>query len=565
MKEIVPGLTTVVIPTYNHAAFVCEAINSALGQTAPVEVIVVDDESMDRTWDVVRLYEGNPAWSYFRIRHAGPSAARNRGIEEARGEFVMFLDADDVIAPTKVERQLQAMTPEVGWVLCDVRIEDEARGRTMTASRQYDYASMDLGGWIQPLLRERPFIPIMSPLVRASVLKYSSLVLGSGIRFSDRNVPEDYHFWLAVAAAARCRYVPEVLATYRHRRTGRSRLPKVARVVAPNIEQPLRLNLGCGTEGTRSWHPMPGLVNLDKSMGWRFEDGLPDFLTGSVAGITVSHALMYVALPDWSRVFREFARVLAPGGVIRITEDDATSGASSRCGGWKGSEPAVTLTDAAMVRAALVGAGLQAFDATASTTRYRDASLCQAQHGEPPDVFFIEGVRVPGVLFSPHADDETLFAAFTILRHRPAVVICYPSERDYGSTEARLAESREACAILGATGVEQWQGGDLVEQMRAYDEQYQPVRVWAPDERASHADHVAVARAAREVFGDRLTTFHTYVGDTKIRDGRLAPYEPEWVYAKLRALTRYETQATHPRASAFFTADLLEYQGGERP
>ena len=100
----------------------------------------------------------------------------------------------------------------------------------------------------------------------------------------------------------------------------------------------MRLNLGCGEE-----HLISGFENLDARNGWRFEDGLP-YPDGSVEAITISHALYLVPLADWPAAFAEFARVLKPGGVIRITEDDATNPASSRFGGWRGSESAIHST-----------------------------------------------------------------------------------------------------------------------------------------------------------------------------------------------------------------------------
>lgn len=544
MVARVPGLTSIIIPTYNHGHVLADAIECALRQTAPVEVIVVDDGSTD---DTVRVLGGvtDGRLKVILRSHSGPSEARNAGLDAALGEFVMFLDADDLIAPDKVEKQLAQFTPEVGWVLCDVRIEDAARGgRVTTASAQYGYAAKNLGGWIRSKLEPANFIPIMSPLVRASVLQ--------GVRFSDDQAPEDWYFWLQVAERARVRYLPEVLATYRHGKTGRSRVPKAARAIVPNIEQPLRLNLGFGA------FPIPGMVNLDKREGWRFQDGLA-FPDHTVHGITISHALMYLPDEDWPAFFAEVSRVLVDGGVVRITEDDSTNPKSARFGGWKGSEPAVTMTWAGKVLAALDRAGLASCVATADTTRGHD-SLRQSRHGAPPDVFYVEGVRVPGVLLSPHNDDEALFAAFTILRHRPRVVVCYPSERDYGDAATREAESREAVELLGGSGFEQWKGGDLVAAMRDLDARMHPARVWAPDEQASHPQHVAVSRAAREVFGDRVIPFHTYDQTGKVRTGKLVPYEPAWVHHKLRALCRYTTQATHPRSGVFFTWDLSEYQ-----
>lgn len=379
------GLTSIVIPCYEHGAYVSEAIASALAQTAPVEVIVVDDGSTGPTaafFDDTAWPAREPRLRILRQPHRGVSAARNRGILEARGEFVMFLDADDVIAPTKVSEQLAAFTPEIGWVLCDVAIVDEVNGRRRLASEQYRYAQRNLGGWIREQLAASNFIPIMSPLVRRSALT-------GDVRFSDRLTPEDWHFWYRLSSYARCRYVPQVLATYRKRRGGRhaAGLPSVppdGRVV---------LNLGCGTPGALSWHPIEGAVNLDKSMGWCFEDGLGQFADGSVDGITISHALMYVQPDDMVMVMDELFRVLKPGGVVRITEDDAVSPLSSRCGGWKGSEPAVIVLDARIVRAALEVAGFVVRDVDAETTAFPSRLLLQAQHGAPPDVFFLEGVK----------------------------------------------------------------------------------------------------------------------------------------------------------------------------
>lgn len=555
MTTVVPGLTSIVIPTHNHADYLADAIASALAQSAAVEVLVVDDGSTDDTESVcIRASRGDVRLKRYRQEHRGPSAARNVGIENATGEFVMFLDSDDVISPEKVARQLEAFTPDVGWVLCDVLIDDAGKGRSELASARYDYGRKGLGGWIAALLEPANFIPIMAPLVRRSVL--------TDIRFADTDdgTPEDWRFWQKVARVARVRYVPEVLATYRKRKAGRNRLPKRARAVVPNIVEPLRLNLGCGTPGTASWHPIAGFVNLDKSMDWRFEDGLPNFVDHSVAGITISHSLMYLAEEHWPAFLSECSRVLTEGGVIRITEDDAVHPESSRRGGWRGSDPAVTLTSPEFVQRYLQRAGLIAHRMPRNESLYRDNSLCQSQHGDPPHVFFVEGVKLPGTLFAPHSDDETLFAAFTILRYRPRVVVCYPSAGDYGETAIREAETREAMSVLGAGPVEQWQGGDLVAAMRAFDARVHPVRVWAPHPHASHPDHVAVARAALEVFGARVRQYHTYDVGGKVRRGLPVEFEVGWVEQKHRALLRYESQIRHPRAHRFFTWDLDEYQ-----
>lgn len=254
---MVPGLTSIVIPNLNHAKYIADAIDSCLAQTAPVEVIVVDDGSPDSD-DVLAILK---RYTDKRIRaiwndHGGVSKARNTGLEAARGEFVNFLDADDVIAPDKVAKQLAAFDDAIGWVICDVRIEDEARG-VRTASEQYGYDRRELGGWIRDQLKISNFIPVMAPLVRRSLL--------AEIRFSDSNTHEDWNFWYAVAALGRVRYVPEVLATYRKRRNGRH-ADGQRKQPPPPASGPIKLNLGCGEPGALSWHPMPGCVKDRKSV-----------------------------------------------------------------------------------------------------------------------------------------------------------------------------------------------------------------------------------------------------------------------------------------------------------
>lgn len=203
-------LASIVIPTFNHAQYLPDAMESALAQTVPCEVIVVDDGSTDDTFEILRTYVRRGVRPSC-IAHSGVAAARNYGLDRVRGEFVMFLDADDVIDYRKVERQLDAFREGAKWVLCDVRIEHE-NGKRTTASEQYDYAAMRLEDSIAPLLAKRNFIPVMSPLVRADILRE--------IRFQKGKL-EDWAFWRAVAAVARVAYVPEVLATYRKRRNGR--------------------------------------------------------------------------------------------------------------------------------------------------------------------------------------------------------------------------------------------------------------------------------------------------------------------------------------------------------
>ena len=117
---------TVVIPNYNCARFLPETLESVFAQTCrDVEVIVVDDGSSDGSQAVLQRFGD-------RIRviqqaNQGVSGARNRGIRESRGEFVAFLDADDLWHPEKLDKQLRLFSnPAVGLVHCAVEYVDEA-------------------------------------------------------------------------------------------------------------------------------------------------------------------------------------------------------------------------------------------------------------------------------------------------------------------------------------------------------------------------------------------------------------------------------------------------------
>jgi len=143
----------------------------------------------------------------------------------------------------------------------------------------------------------------------------------------------------------------------------------------------VKLNLGSGA------HPLDGFVNLDEVMGWRFEHGL-QYDDETVDAVSVSHALMFVAesrLPD---VIADIYRVLKPGGILRVTEDNTEDPESPRFGGWL---DAVTLTGPEMMRALLKGAGFRVRKHSAESTGWVDGSLLQAWHGGEPKCFWLEG------------------------------------------------------------------------------------------------------------------------------------------------------------------------------
>ncbi len=113
MSPATRPLVSVVIPCYNQARFLAESIDSVLRQTySPIEVLVVDDGSTDDTATVARRFQGV---KYLHQNNGGAPRARNAGFRESRGELLVFLDADDRLLPTAVNRSVEALDTYREW------------------------------------------------------------------------------------------------------------------------------------------------------------------------------------------------------------------------------------------------------------------------------------------------------------------------------------------------------------------------------------------------------------------------------------------------------------------
>ena len=122
-------LVSVVIATYNMADYLPLAVQSALAQTyKPIEVLIVDDGSTDRTAEAVQPLLADPRVSYRTQKNGGQAVAKNRGIRESKGQYVAFLDADDLWTPDKLEAQMPlfARSSTVGVVYSAFTYIDQA-------------------------------------------------------------------------------------------------------------------------------------------------------------------------------------------------------------------------------------------------------------------------------------------------------------------------------------------------------------------------------------------------------------------------------------------------------
>ncbi len=199
-----PTVTTV-IPTYNRAAMLVEALESALGQTRPPdEIIVVDDGSTDNTAEVADRYGSKIR--YIRQKNAGPSAARNHGIREATGDFVAFLDSDDLWAKDRLEKQFAALSthPDLDFIF-GLESKFDKKGdfqkceiKSPEVLLQLNEINCVIPSAFELLLREN-VVPTSTVLFRRSRTRE--------IGYIDESISqaEDYDFWLRFALAG-CRF-----------------------------------------------------------------------------------------------------------------------------------------------------------------------------------------------------------------------------------------------------------------------------------------------------------------------------------------------------------------------
>ena len=220
-----PPRVSVVIPTYNRAALLVEAVESVLAQTfADLEVIIADDGSTDGSAELVAAL-GDERVEVLRLDHSGtPAVARNAALARARGELVAFLDSDDVWVPEKLERQVAILhrSPGVGLVCSNSSVIDEDGNGIRDR-----YLPPDEGasGDVLAELLDVNFV------VNSSAVARRELVEQAGAFSEDPRLRavEDYDLWLRVAATCEVVYLPEALVGYReHGGSVRGRVPRTA-------------------------------------------------------------------------------------------------------------------------------------------------------------------------------------------------------------------------------------------------------------------------------------------------------------------------------------------------
>ena len=197
-------LVSVVIPMWNSSATVQRALDSVSAQTyRPVEIILVDDCSGDDTVACVEAWRGHPLRIIRQPHNGGPSRARNAGIHAATGEYVAFLDADDIWHAEKLAKQMVLFQSKPGATIvsCGYREIDTATGRMLSPHTESPQGGAE--AWKSLLLKS--FIATPTVMARRRTL------LEVGGFNEDLKVAEDQDLWIRLAFEGEAHWIDEVL------------------------------------------------------------------------------------------------------------------------------------------------------------------------------------------------------------------------------------------------------------------------------------------------------------------------------------------------------------------
>lgn len=199
-------LISIIIPTYNSSTCIIDALISVANQTyKKFEIIVIDDGSTDNTEEVVRAFQF-PIF-YLKVPNGGAAKARNLGIERARGDFVAFLDADDLWYPKKLEKQIKAFVenPDLMMVFTENLYFDKIAIRSSPFSKKKRLMEGDI---VKNIF-------LHSYVVTSTVMIRKSVFNTVGYFEESLNVAEDDNLWLRIALKCKIDLIDESLVCYR--------------------------------------------------------------------------------------------------------------------------------------------------------------------------------------------------------------------------------------------------------------------------------------------------------------------------------------------------------------
>jgi len=215
-------LISVIIPSYNVEKYLADACNSVIEQTySKWEALIIDDGSTDKTSEIAKEYcNKNERFKYIYKENAGLSAARKTGIYNCKGEFIQFLDADDILLPTRFETLLKEYTTtEINVILYTdfwVGLDDSVHGKRITSSRPIGLnKDLDFDDLYFPWHQKFLFVPACLFFKREH---FENIKYDSSLR-----AVEDWDLYLSLASSGyKFRPINNKLVVYRNNPDGLS-------------------------------------------------------------------------------------------------------------------------------------------------------------------------------------------------------------------------------------------------------------------------------------------------------------------------------------------------------
>ncbi len=181
------SLVSIIIPTFNTGKYIKEAVDSAINQTYKnKEVIVVDDGSTDNTKEILDIYIQDNKIKYIYQENRGLAAARNTGIRNSKGNFLSFLDADDLYCPEKIKKQVEISTNTPGF-----NIAYCVAGHFFNDDKEnvYTFKNKPVAGDQLKKLSKGNFINVNTAFVNRRIVE--NILFDENLRTS-----EDWDFWI---------------------------------------------------------------------------------------------------------------------------------------------------------------------------------------------------------------------------------------------------------------------------------------------------------------------------------------------------------------------------------
>lgn len=203
------SLVSVIMPVYNSAKYLNEAIDSILNQTYEnIELIVIDDGSSDNSIELIKEYNSSKIRFYKNEKNIGVSATRNKAIDLSEGKFIALMDSDDISPPDRIRKQVEFLENNISYVLVAGHYESFTKYLFYTKRKLRKHCIIDD--------KIKVDLNFVGSIAAGTVLVQKEILDKNNLRFDSRlKIAEDFDFWRRISKYAKVTSIDELLVYYR--------------------------------------------------------------------------------------------------------------------------------------------------------------------------------------------------------------------------------------------------------------------------------------------------------------------------------------------------------------